>query len=443
MSSLAPRIEFTPYAEQRAVLESDARFRVIAAGRRSGKTTLAAVETVRRACQGGPNWLGWWVTPSHDIADTGFRLIDDALPDAIVAERKLSPPREIEFVNGARIGFRTVGGGANVSVGLDWIVIDEAAKGIPERSWTQELRPTLSDTAGKAMFISTPDGKGWFHDWWQRGQSTDYPDVESWRWSTYANPHVPDSEIDAAKRELPQRIFEQEYLAHFRDDTGGVFDTEGAVRSYDLLDGVAPHPMSTPPYRVAADLARSEDYLAIVTLDAHGWVAHLTRERDLSWPQIQSRIEAVANAHGADRVAIDATRDNKIVSDLAAGGLSMVPVKFSAQKKQSLVENLAAGLESGEVKVPAKSILATELAVFEFETTRAGNVRYGAPDGHHDDTVDALAMAYDLRARSTPVSTVRFGSQDQHSASGSESFEQSDIGRALKEQTRRNRSPFG
>jgi len=409
-------LDFEPYDEQRDVLESDARFRVVAAGRRSGKTMLAGFETVRRALQSGGNWHGWWVTPGHSISETGFTLIDNALPDAVVAKRKSSPPFRHEFENGARLDYRTTDGDANVSVGLDWVVMDEAAKGIPERAWTQEIRPTLSDTDGDAMFISTPDGKGLFHDMWQRGQSDDHDDVASWRWATYANPHVPDEEVDAARTDIPDRIFRQEYLAEFLDDTGGVFDVERASAEYQLPDGVQPAPEANPPYRVAADLARSEDYLAIVGLGADGTVSHLTRERDMTWPQIQRRIESVAEAHGNPTVAIDATRDNKLVSDLEADGMDLEPVTFSAQRKQSLVENLAAGIEADEVTVPEHSMLATELGVFEFDTTRAGNVRYGAPEGHHDDTVDALAMAYDLTTGSG-VATARatFGTETSSS----------------------------
>lgn len=430
MSAERPRIEFDPYAEQAAVLDSDARFRVVAAGRRSGKTLLAAAETVRRALASDGDWFGWWFAPTYQIAETGFRLIDDAVPDALGTPKR-SPPQAYEFHNGARLEFHVAGGSPNVSVGLDYITIDEAAKDVPERSWTQELRPTLSDTGGEAMFISTPDGRGWFHDWFHRGRSADYPNVESFQWTTYANPHVPDSEIDTAKTELPNRIFRQEYLAEFIDDTGGVFDVAGASAAYELPDTVTPLDDTTPPYRVAADLARSEDYLAIVSLDADGRVAHLTRQRDLSWPQIQDRIQRVADAHGPAPVAVDATRDNKVVADLEAAGYDIEAVKFSAQSKQRLIENLAAGMEAGEVTVPADTALATELSVFEYDVTRAGNVRYHAPDGHHDDTVDALAMAYDLPAGGS-VMTARasFGGNDEEAGAPAPS-EQTTVGDIL------------
>jgi hypothetical protein len=395
-------ITWDPHDHQEAAYQSDARFRAIAAGRRSGKTTLAAVETVERALSGGPGWMGAWVTPGHSITETGFRTIDNAVNDALIDSRKQSPPYRHEFRSGARLDYLTTSGNPNVSEGYDWVVIDEAAKDVPERAWTQELRPTLSNTQGEAMFISTPDGKDWFHDWWQRGQSPDHPDVDSFRWTTFDADHIPDSEVDAAREELPQRIFEQEYLAVFRDDTGGVFTLAGATDDYDV-DGDA----VAGPYRVGVDLARSEDYLAIVALGGSGRVAHLTRERGLSWPQVQRQVERVAEALGHPPVAIDATRDNKLVGDLETAGVDIRPVTFSAQRKQALVENLAAGIEAGEVTVPADTILETELSVFEYETTRAGNIRYGAPDGHHDDTVDALAMAYDLPGSGGGVPTAR------------------------------------
>jgi hypothetical protein len=424
------RIEWTPHDGQLRAYRSGARFRVIAAGRRSGKTTLAAVETIEQALEGGEGWMGAWVTPGHSITETGFRTIDNAIDDRLIASAKESPPYRHEFVTGGRLDYLTTSGTPNVSEGYNWVVIDEAAKGVPKRAWAQELRPTLSNTGGGAMFISTPDGKGWFHDWWQRGQSPDHPDVDSFRWETYDAEHIPDSEVDAAREELPQRVWEQEYLATFRDDTGGVFDP--VTLEYDLPDQADPHWAAVGPYRMAADLARSEDYLAIVTLDAYGNVAHLTRERDISWPQIQSRIERVAAAHGHPTVAIDATRDNKLVADLERSGVDVEPVTFTSQRKQDLVENLAAGIEAGEVTVPADTILETELSVFEYETTRAGNVRYGAPENHHDDTVDALAMAYDLRAgASVPTARATFGEDDPAAEFGADDSEGQTVGDIL------------
>jgi hypothetical protein len=394
-SKLRVNAEWTPHdGGQREVMAADARFRILACGRRWGKTTLAARDAVTYL--GHPDALVWWVAPTYDEADRGFNAVDAALPERLIADTRKSWPKAYDTVNGARIEFRsTERENSNRGEGLDALVLDEADD-IRDSAWTDDLRPSLSDTLGDMIAISTPMRKGWFYRWFQRGRSDDHSDVASWQFPTATNPHIPDSEIESARAELPQRAFEQEYLAEFKDETGGVFTNLDAAlftREYDpdKYDG-------DPPYRHGWDLARHEDYLVGIVLDAAGDVVHFDRARGLSWPQIQSRIEAVA-ADYPGTVGIDASRDNKLVADLAAGGVNIVPVKFTRERKQDLVENLAAALEAGELTAPDIGQLRHELEIFEYEVTPAGNTKYHAPEGFHDDCVDALAMANAVTAR--------------------------------------------
>jgi len=407
------KLEFTPYAEQREVLQSDARFRVVAAGRRSGKTIMAGAETARRAIEGGDGWRGYWVGAEHQHAKTAFRLLDAAIPDDLVARRNQSPPRTIELTTGGAIEFHTAGGGALVSVGLDWAVCDEAAKEFPERSWTQELRPALSDRDGAAMFISTPDGRGWFHERWQRGQSPDHANWQSWRWPSYRNPHVDDAEIDSAREDVPERIFRQEYLAEFVDETGGVFeDLDDRLFTADYELPVDPAD-AVEPYSIGVDLARHQDYRVIVVVDATGRVVYFDRDQGESWPAIQREVESAADTYPGV-VSVDASRDNKLVADLERSGLRIEPVKFSASRKQELIENLIATVEAGDLEAPEIPALRSEMEVFEFDVSRAGNVRYDAPEGFHDDTIDGLALAVDgmSQAGGSATATVSLGGDD-------------------------------
>ena len=97
-------------------------------------------------------------------------------------------------------------------------------------------------------------------------------------------------------------------------------------------------------------------------------------------------------------MAVDASRDNKIVSDLEDSGLDVEAVKFTRETKQTMIDNLITRLEAGEVTLSSDApALINELEVFEFERTAAGNVRYSAPAGFHDDAVDALALATHVR----------------------------------------------
>jgi hypothetical protein len=365
---------------------------------------MCANATARRL--GTPDTLVWWVAPTYDIADIGFEAVEAALPTAVIADGgvKRSKPKAIDLVNGSRISFRSADREDSLrGEGLDLLVIDEAAM-VPERAWANELRPTLSDTLGDMIAISTPKGRGWFYRWFERGQSDDHPNVSSWRAPTYENPHVPDSEIDDARTEVVERVFRQEYLAEFIDESGGVFENLDAnlfTATYDYDTETVAYD-GEPPYTHGWDFARHQDWTVGVVLDAHGDLVEYDRVKDVSWPQIQRRIEAAA-ADYEGTVAVDASRDNKLVSDLADAGLRVEAVQFSPKRKRELIEGLAAAIENGALTAPDIPQLRHELQIFEYDVTQAGNVRYHAPEGFHDDCVDALALAADARESRTTI----------------------------------------
>lgn len=378
-------------------MESEARMRIVACGRRFGKTTLAARESAQYL--GQPDALVWWVAPTYDEASRGFKAVKEALPGRLLAgDPKETWPKAIDVVNGARIEFRsTERQNSNRGEGLDLLVLDEA-DGIRDDAVTEDLRPSLSDTQGDLIAISTPMRRGWFHRYFQRGQSDDYPEMASWQYPTSANPHIPQSEIEAAKRELPERAFRQEYQAEFLAESGGVFT--GLDEYLFTLEGSLGDVYPEPPYAHGWDLARHEDWTVGCVLDDEGRLVHFERVQGETWPQIQRRIEAAADEYEGV-VAVDASRDNKLVADLEQSGLNVEPVKFSTQRKADLIENLAAAIESGELAAPEVQQLRHELEVFEYDVTSAGNVRYHAPEGFHDDCVDSLAMALNAKRTST------------------------------------------
>lgn len=390
MATATVDLDWTPHPGQRDVLESPARFRIVGCGRRWGKTEACGHEAFRRL--GDPDTLVWWVAPTYDIADIGFETVDEIIPQALRESAKRTKPKAIDLVNGSRISFRSADREDSLrGEGLDLLILDEAAM-IADRAWQKELRPTLSDTLGDMIAISTPKGRNWFFEWFERGKSDDNPDVESWQSTTYENPHIPDSEIDAAKNEVPTRVFEQEYLAEFKEESGGVFtdlDDRLFTADYELdaFDGVG-------PYVHGWDFARHQDYFVGIVLDAEGRLVHYHRSQGDSWPQIQRAIEKAAAEYDGI-VTLDASRDNKIVADLADAGLNIEPVKFSPKRKRELIENLITRIENGELAAPEIAQLRHELSVFEYDVTRGGTVRYDAPEGFHDDTVDALALAAD------------------------------------------------
>jgi len=130
---------------------------------------------------------------------------------------------EIVLVNGSQIVLR---GWENIETlrgqQFDLIVIDEIAsmRNFWE-NWQEIIRPTLTDTKGEGLFISTPKGFNHFYDLFNmESEDTDY---KSFHYSTYDNPHIDPEEIDKAKDELTEDRFAQEYLADFRKTEGLVY----------------------------------------------------------------------------------------------------------------------------------------------------------------------------------------------------------------------------
>src|SRR5215471_20179562 len=99
------------------------------------------------------------------------------------------------------------------------IVIDEAASVRKLLyAWQQVIRPMLTDFAGDAWFISTPNGFDDFWTLWRRGQAGDdsyKPEWKSWRRPSSENPHIPRDDLSQAQRDLPSVVWRQEYLAEF------------------------------------------------------------------------------------------------------------------------------------------------------------------------------------------------------------------------------------
>lgn len=216
--------KWSPHPAQRAIMDSPARFRVVAAGRRFGKTEMARHLAIEQAWENS-NANVWWVSPRYEDAnELGFDELEQELPEAAIETKSRSHPRKIKLINGSVLSFRS--GDREDSLrgrGLDFLVIDEAAS-VPSRAWRSELRPALSDYEAPMVAIGTPKGQtGWFHEWFERGQGDEHPETVSWQATTYDNPYIADSEVEAARAELPQFVFEQEYLAKFRSPSGLVY----------------------------------------------------------------------------------------------------------------------------------------------------------------------------------------------------------------------------
>ena len=274
--------------------------------------------------------------------------------------------------------------------GLDFVVMDECAF-MQKEAWTEAIRPALSDRQGKALFISTPKGRNWFWENYMRGVNGE-EGWQAWTFPTANNPFIAASEIEASKRDLPEMIFRQEYLAEFIDDSGGVFRRvqEAAVLEPKEYE-------QGRQYVAGVDVAASVDYTVVTVLDAETKeMVHMDRFNRVDYPVLIDRLEAVYKRYHLTSMVVESNSIGRpVIDELVARGLNIVPFTTTSATKQAIIQNLQAAFENGQILVLNDQILVGELLSFESKRNASGGFSYSAPDGMHDDCVLSLAIAWD------------------------------------------------
>lgn len=367
---------------------SKARTIVVVAGRRWGKSLLAAMWTLRGAfadrCANVPG-ISWFVSPTHAMNRDRWRELLQVAPRGwITGKRGTEGDPDYLELGPARIEFKSAEHPERlVGVGLRRVVIDECGI-VREQVWRESILPTLIDHKAPAMLIGTPKGKNWFFHLANRGHDAEDGDVETITGPSMANPFIDAAELERLAAEMPQRLYRQEILAEFLSDEGAVF--RGVRACIGPLS-------SEPTVSIGVDLAKHQDFTVIVGMDAQRRVTFFDRFREISWPLQKQRIMAAAARGGL--VLLDSTGvGDPILDDLLNAGVNVEGYKFTNATKQQLVEGLAIAIEKKEIGLPDEPVLLNELEAFEYEVGRTGVVRYNAPEGAHDDCVIALALAH-------------------------------------------------
>lgn len=371
------------HAGQDEVRRNPARHRILACGRRWGKTRLAAVLALERALAGG---RAWWIGPTYPVASIGWRLLK-ALT-APLAPEKNETERSLTFSTGGEIWVKSADNPDSLrGEGLDLAIFDECAF-IREEAWTQGIRPALTDREGSSIFISTPKGRNWFYRLWVH--AGDDGDWARWHYPSASNPHLNPDEIERARAELPERVFQQEYEAMFLEDGAGVFRNVDAC-----IHAGNGGPQDGRSYIVGVDLGKHQDFTVLAVMDtSNGQVPFVDRFGDIDWNIQKARIVETARRWNHANVLIDSTGiGDPILDDLQRQSLYVEGYRFTSGSKQQLIEKLMVSLEQQSIRIPPDPVLIEELKAFEYTTGRTGRVSYSAPPGMHDDTVIALALA--------------------------------------------------
>jgi hypothetical protein len=205
---------------QGEVFHNDKRFRVLVAGRRFGKSYLSCIELLKAAI-GRPGETYFYCAPTYRMAkDIAWKEMKKLVPPEWV-KSKNETDLKIELINDSMIELKgTENAMALRGRSLAGVVLDEAAF-MDSEVWFQVIRPALADKQGWALFISTPDGTAsWFYDLWCYVPDDPTNEWNRWSFTTIDGENVPAEEVQAARAQLDERTFRQEFEASFENLTG-------------------------------------------------------------------------------------------------------------------------------------------------------------------------------------------------------------------------------
>jgi hypothetical protein len=378
----------TLHDPQRAVLASPARFKVVACGRRWGKTELGKAAVLQRLAAG--DQCVWWLAPTYQMAGQVWRDFKRHFRRQEGATIHNSE-REIEFAQGGLLAIRSAFYPDHLrGAGLDFAVLDEAAFMLPS-IWPEIVRPMLLDKGGHALLISSPNGRNWFWEAYQLGLSG-APGWASFHYPTHANPLLSRDDLASIQATTVERVWRQEYLAEFVDDSGQVFR--------GVLAAATSHASRYEPgcrYVAGVDWGRENDYTAIAVLNADtAALVALERFNHVGWETQRSRLAAICHNW---RVSLILAEANSIgapnIEALNSEGLPVVPFTMTSRSKTPLIDALALAIETRQIHLLPDETLLNELAAYTMKRSISGQWQYSAPAGTHDDTVIALALAWE------------------------------------------------
>lgn len=288
---MAEALRFNLHESQLEIFNDAARFKVVAAGRRFGKSYLACVMLILAALvevsASGKDLLNkevYYIAPTFE---QGKKIMWPLLKMLAKTEKEgglIAQAHEntavATLVNGRRISIKGADRPDSLrGVGISFAVLDEYAFMKPE-VWELIIQPALADVEGGALFIGTPEGKNHFYDIFQKARAhvPGYEDWNAWQFESLKNPTLSAKEISRSISTMSVSAARQEFGASFNSG-GGIHLREEWWKYGDRSRNLG-------QYYIAIDLAgfgdagslkkgqlkiRDEHSICIAKADEGGW----------------------------------------------------------------------------------------------------------------------------------------------------------------------------
>ena len=266
-------LDINLHPAQLEIFRSNKRFKIVAAGRRFGKSYLSAWLLLINAIQSESKDV-FYIAPTFQQAkDIMWAMLKELGKDLIL--QAYENTAVLTLINGRKIYLKGSDRPETLrGVGLSYVVLDEYASMKPV-VWEQIIRPTLADVKGRALFIGTPAGKNHFFDLYNDAQEDD--DWDAFQFTSKDNPFLLEDEIKAASKSMSSMSFRQEFEASFETGSGGIFKEEWFKVDEEPEGGsyvIAVDPAGYEDSEKERNLKRSrldETAISIVKIDRDKW----------------------------------------------------------------------------------------------------------------------------------------------------------------------------
>jgi len=332
-----------------------------------------------------------WFSPTYKMLSDSWNYANKVLKPVI--DKPNVQEKQLRLITGGVIDFWSLDN-PDGPRGRKYkrVAVDEAAMIAKlQAAWQEVIRPTLTDYEGDAWFGSTPKGATFFKTIFNYGQDPLKSEWASWQLPTSSNPHIKLGEIEAARQDLPGRVFAQEYLAEFLQGGGEVFRDVARIATEKRKE----------PYKgnfvAGLDWGQSNDFTVISVFDTETRKqVDLDRFNQVGWAVQRARVHTMREKWGISKFLAEA---NSIGGpNIEALALENIPIEAfttTAQSKPPLIESWALAFERGETAILDDPVMISEHSAYERTTSLVtGRATYSAPDGMHDDTVIASALAW-------------------------------------------------
>lgn len=378
----------TPHTGQLEVLRSKARFKVICAGRRWGKSNLSLSKCIYELIQPKyhkgkevPSQVAY-VTPTYSLGKDFFQDVLKYLPTNLIKSANKTD-LQIQLITGGVMRFITGEEMDNHFRGkkFHFVVIDECSQIKHWNECAKALRNTLADYKGECWYISTPRGYDHFFSLYQLGL-TKQNGYESFHYTTYDNPYIDKDEIDAIRLETTEADFNQENLAIPSENASAV------VQSKYIQENTIDELSDEPTVIFGIDVASKHDYTVITGISSTGKMTYFNRFRK-PWVYTKEAIKALpANIY---KVMDSTGAGDVLFEELSTEVPNLNNFVFTSTSKGQLVKKLALSIEKGELKFNQQT--AQELSTYEYKYNYAtGRLSYNAISGAYDDSVISIGL---------------------------------------------------